>query len=407
MNIGPMLSAMRDPAGVPGLPVLFEILFVATWVLHMAFVLLTLGACTLAIVGFCKRESGPHWGPLSRSMTSVAKVGVSMLIVLGVAPLLFTQVIYDPGWYASNVLSASWAIGFILTLIVGYCLWFYFSTKNLPGARSVIVVAAVCSLGIFLLDGLIMHALTYQSLLPERWMEWYAPGGVVDTSGAKLHAIQWPRYVFFISLSAPALGLFLLAYADYFSARPDVDRAYLDFARTLGGKAAFVGFLVSTALFVWWLLVLSPESHLTYNPFGWLAGLSLPIVAVVVQRKAAPGSGYLLLALGAVPLLLISVWREVIRVVELSPYGYTIHDYKVNMDWPSFILFLTTLVGVGSLVGGFYLTLGYVAGRTQGVYMASGNVSRLGAGAVGVLILWIAIFFVYGATIYVKNIFPS
>ena len=207
MDIGSVLQTMRDPAGVPAHPVLFQYLMVFTWVFHIAFVHLTLGAAGLAIYAFRRGAGEPHWQRLSVAMTKVAKVGVSLLIVLGVAPLLFTQVIYDPQWYASNLLSARWAIAFIFTLMIAYCLWFAFYWGNHEGARRYIGWYAVGALALFFLDGLIMHALAYQALLPQQWMSWYAPGGVVDTSGARLHAIQWPRFLFIMSLSIPAVGL--------------------------------------------------------------------------------------------------------------------------------------------------------------------------------------------------------
>ena len=72
-----------------------------------------MGAAAVAIYAFYGRRGDSDWERLSIALTKVAKVGVSLLIVLGVAPLLFTQVIYDPQWYASNVLSARWAIVFI------------------------------------------------------------------------------------------------------------------------------------------------------------------------------------------------------------------------------------------------------------------------------------------------------
>ena len=121
--------------GVPAMPVLFQTLMIATWVPHIAFVLLTLGAATLSSspsIGGTRT----YWERLSIALTKVTKVGVSLLIVLGVAPLLFTQVIYDPQWYASNVLSARWAIAFIFTLIIGYCLWFAFYWGNHEGAKA-------------------------------------------------------------------------------------------------------------------------------------------------------------------------------------------------------------------------------------------------------------------------------
>jgi hypothetical protein len=206
MDIGSVMQAMRDPAGVPAIPALFQLLMVLTWVFHIAFVNLTLGTAATSIYAFYGHADNAEWRQLSIALTKVAKVGVSLLVVLGVAPLLFTQVIYDPQWYASNVLSARWAMIFIASLIVAYCCWFVFYWGNREGAKRYVGLYAIIGLALFLMDGLIMHALSYQSIQPQHWMDWYAPSGAVDTRGAALHAIEWPRFLFIIPCRRPRLA---------------------------------------------------------------------------------------------------------------------------------------------------------------------------------------------------------
>lgn len=404
MDIGSVMHAMRDQAGVPAIPLLFQVLMVLTWVFHIAFVTLTLGTAALAIYGFYGHAGSPDWRQLSIAMTKVAKVGVSLLIVLGVAPLLFTQVIYDPQWYASNVLSARWVIGFIASLIVAYCLWFAFYWGNHEGAKRHVGLYAILALALFLLDGLIMHVLAYQAILPQRWMDWYAPGGTVDTSGATLHAIEWPRYLFIIALSVPAAGTFLVAYADYFANRPDRPEPYLAFARSLGRRLAFWGFLGAVPLLVWWHSDHPAATGLVKLPFAWLLVCALVIAGNLARKDKGGLHGYVLVALGLGVLTMLAVWREIVRATYLKAFGYVISDYKVNVDWSSLILFFATLVGVGGIVGGFYLTLLYQSGRIAGVYEARGRVAKLGTGAVAILAVWIAVFFAYGAAIYIRNV---
>jgi hypothetical protein len=309
MDIGTVLNTMRDPAGVPAHPVLFQALMVITWVLHIAFVHLTLGCAGLSIYAFHRRGGGAHWQRLSLALTQVAKVGVSLLIVLGVAPLLFTQVIYDPQWYASNVLSGAWAIGFIFTLIVAYCSWFAFYYANQPGARQHAGVFAWLALMLFLLDGLIMHALSYQALLPGQWLDWYAPGGVVDTRGQALHAIQWPRYLFMIGLSLPAVGVFLLAYAQYCAVRTDIDAGYLAFARALGRRLAAAGYAISLALLVAWQWVQPAGAGLALHPLALLLGASLLAMTLWLRGRAPTAHGYRPLLGGLGVLALLAGWR--------------------------------------------------------------------------------------------------
>ncbi len=403
MDIGSVMHAMRDPAGVPAIPVLFQFLMVLTWVFHIVFVHLTLGAAATSIYAFYGHAGSAEWRQLSIALTKVAKVGVSLLIVLGVAPLLFTQVIYDPQWYASNVLSARWAILFIASLILAYCLWFAFYWGNREGARRYVGLYAILGLALFLMDGLIMHALSYQSIQPQRWMEWYAPNGVVDTSGGALHAFEWPRFLFIISLSAPAVGIFLIAYADYFASRADKSARYLAFARRLGRKIAVRGFLISLPLLVWWHFDHPRETGLAWDPFGWLMAFAILILANVVRDEKENVHGYALAGLGTGIVVMLAIWREMVRAAYLKPFGYVVSDYKVNVDWPSMLLFFATLIGVGGIVGGYYLTLLYQSGRVMGQYDARGLVARLGSGAVAVLALWIAVFFAYGAAIYIRN----
>jgi hypothetical protein len=406
-DLGLLMNTLRDPAGLPAHPAVFQSLMLLTWIFHIAFVLLTLGAAGVAIWTYRRRDQHEHWARLSEALTQVAKVGVSLLIVLGVAPLLFTQVIYDPQWYTSNLLSARWAITFIFTLIVGYCLWFYFYAGNhgRPASRWFTAVAMV-SLGIFVLDGLIMHALSYQSLLPEQWASWYAPGGVVDTSGSRLHAIQPARFLFIMSLSVPAIGLYLLAYADYCGAREDADPAYLDRVRPLGKRLAVQGLLISAVIFLGWQVSNPLALNLWRHPIGWLLFVwCVGLAWWVHSRESLVREGYLALASGLGMLGVLAVWREVIRMAHLAPWGYTIADYPVHADWPSLVLFALTFVGVGGLVGGYYLRLLYRAGLSVGVYTADRWTARLGTAAVGVLALWIMVFFTYGISIYIRNVF--
>jgi hypothetical protein len=408
MDIGMVMNTMRDPAGVPAHPVLFQALMVLTWVPHIAFVHLTLGSAWLAICAFYRRGQGPYWERLSIALTKVAKVGVSLLIVLGVAPLLFTQVIYDPQWYASNVLSGRWAIAFIFTLIIAYCCWFAFYYANHEGAKRHIGIYAWVALALFCLDGLIMHALSYQALLPGQWMQWYAPGGVVNNSGSAIHAIQWPRFLFMMVLAVPAVGVFLIAYAQYFAGRADREPEYRAFARAVGKRLARDGFALSALPLLVWQCLHPAGAGLAAHPLGWLLLAGLLALSYWIHRlpAAVPAAGGYLPALAGLSLLgLLAVWREVIRIAHLRPFGYNIADYTVHMDWPSTLLFFSTLIGVGGLVGGFYLTTLYRAGRVAGLYTADRGVARLGSGAVAVLIVWIAVFFIYGIVIWLRNTF--
>ncbi len=337
-----MLHSLQDPTGIPSNPLIFQALMVLTWVPHIVMVNISLGAALLGLYAFTRRQDA-HWQLLSEATTKVAKVGVSLLVVLGVAPLLFTQTIYDPSWYASNVLSASWVIGFIVTLTVGYLAWFTFYLKN-HGAKAPgwIFWLGLFGLLMFLLDGFIMHVLAYQGLHPEQWLSWYTPNGQVDMSGHHIHAYQLPRWGFFMAMSATVFGAFLIAYGDYFRVRADRSPVYLAFARQLGQRIAFIGAGLQLVLLLAWIAVTPTAIHITASPFTWLLLIYLItlMVAIWLARANAEGRGYSLLILSAGMGLLVAIFREVLRMDYLAQFNYRILDYPVHWDWPSLALFV-------------------------------------------------------------------
>jgi len=153
-----------------------------------------------------------------------------------------------------------------------------------------------------------------------------------------------------------------------------------------------------------WQAVHPTASGLGAHPLGWLLVALLGALAASIRPLERVHS-YLPLAGGLAALALLALWREVIRIHYLAPLGYDIANYPIHVDWPTTFLFFSTLVGIGGLVGGFYLTLLYRAGRTSGLYSADTLVSRWGSSAVAVLCLWIAVFLAYGIVIWVRNQF--
>ena len=166
------------------------------------------------------------------------------------------------------------------------------------------------------------------------------------------------------------------------------------------------GFATSVVPLLVWQFTNPAWTGLTKHPVAWLLVAAVLAMSVWVRRLSLDAvHGYLPLAGGFGVLALLAVWREVVRMHHLAPFGYDITSYTVHVDWPSTLLFFSTFIGVGGLVGGFYLTTIYQAGRTQGLYTADKTVARLGSSAVGILAVWIAVFLVYGIAIWVKNSF--
>ncbi|MGM0595000.1 MAG: hypothetical protein ACQETD_10730 [Pseudomonadota bacterium] len=403
-----MLYALRDPAGIPTHPMVFMLLGILTFALHIFSVQLMLGASGLTLYGAFSKDA--RWRRLALAMVDIAKVAVSVSIVLGVAPLLFVQVIYDPFWYTSNVLSARWVIGFIAILTVAYLAMyrFYFANYGNKDARRPprSSWAMVVSIALMLVVGFIMHVLTSEMLHPDKWMQWYAPNGEVDPSGSGLHAYNLFRFGFFISLSVPVVGAWLLAYRRFFSVRGDMEPTYLEWAAGLGVKLLTVGGFLSTVLAVLWMVTL-PEK---------LAGFALSPWSLLILIGAAgfSGLGYLSrnnrhtmaywgIALGVAFGLLIAVGREMLRYAALNGvHGYNFLDYQVNMDWYSTLLFFATFAIVGGTVLSYYLGVAWKAAQSEGVYTPGPVLQKLGKASIALIALWIVQYFAVGFYVWVQ-----
>lgn len=402
------LYALRDVAGVPSHPVVFLILGVVTFALHIAAVQIMLGASGLTVWGAL--SSDPHKRRLAQSMVMVAKFMLSVAILVGVAPLLFVQVIYDPFWYTSNVLSAWWVIGFIIILTVAALLWFFFNAKNdkLGSSQKTFCPgSAILSVVLLLVVGFIMHVLTNQMLSPEKWMAWYAPNGVLDTSGRTLHDYNLARFLFFISLSVPVIGAVLVGYRRYYLPRLgdetlNMSRDYLDWAGNLGQNLILFGGVVSVVFGAWWMATL-PEKAAGFAFSPWvMLSLALLLATVGFAQWVRMGRmdslwAYAVLPVGAVALIVVAAAREALRWSILKgAHGYNPMDYPINMDWYSTILFFGTFLIVGGGALAYMITVAWKAGQSKGVYTPSPVISRMGDIAIGLIGLWILQYFAIG-----------
>jgi hypothetical protein len=405
-----LLYTLRDPAGVPAHPLVFLVLGVLTFALHIAAVQVMLGTAALTLRGAFSADL--RWRRLAAAMLTTAKIAVSVAIVLGVAPLLFVQVIYDPFWYTSNVLSAWWVIGFIVLLTGGYLSLyaFYWKNEDLVARRGRGGAWMVAAVALLLGVGFIVHSLTYQALLPQQWMGWYAPGGQIDPSGRALHAWHGPRFLFFIALSAPVTGAWLYAYRRYLQGAREGDGDYLAFVCTLAQRLMVGGGAVSVLLGAAWMLTL-PETMAWFAGSAWM-WVALGALLAVVALPLALGDrldtgvwGYGVFGAGAVGLIVVGAAREALRYgTLLAAHGYDALDYRVQTDWYSTLLFFITFGVVGGVTLGYLLTVAWQAGQQRGgaVYTPSAAVTRLGQWSVALLALWTLGYFVTGLWVWVR-----
>lgn len=392
-----VLLALRDPAGVPFYPVVFQALYVLTWALHAAFVFLALGSMGLSLYGTFKQKSDSNWKILTPHLIQTGKISISILIVLGVAPLLFTQVIYDPNWYVTNTLSGMWIFIFIYTLVLGYILyyWYFFANKKTNGGGKLI---GIISFLILIFAGVLMHNFAVTSLMPNDWMNMYAPNGIVDNSGWTFN-VDIVRLIFMLSLSIPVVGLFIQNYSRFLSTREDFSKIFVEYTASLGTKLGIVGLIISALAFVAWML----QVGYLFHPLSIAIVIGVVILLFMIIKNS---NSYITTIVLVVVALLISAMRELIRFDIMAKLGYSIYEYPVNLEIPTIVMFLLTFLVLGGVGVAYLLTLAWKVGKTQGIFDGTKDkaVTKLSNYTLSIMVLWMVVYFGWGMTILFMNI---
>ncbi|OAQ20418.1 hypothetical protein [Thermosulfurimonas dismutans] len=391
------INTLRDVSGLPFYPWLFDILLVFTFTCHILLVNLVLGGSIVLLWG--KLSGNPYGGRLSRSLSRVLPISLSWAIVLGVAPLLFIQVIYDPFWYFSSVISAWWTLAFLALIALAFSLFYvYYLRGGYEGQGNPLwVFLALAALSTV---AVIIHALSLQAVHPERWSEWVVKGGRVNFSGSGLYAFELPRILHFILASVAIIGIFLMLYARYFRARPDYPSEYLAWVERTGARTAFVFSLLQAGAGIWWFLTLPRTFHFYIHPLFLIgAGFGITLIVVLALAQARPSAyTWPVTILAFLTVFFMSYAREALRMKYLHRAGYSFADYPVHPSWSSTALFLLTFVM--GLVILFYV--GLVAFRAGRGHKEVGS-HGLGKLAVTLSCLWIGIMVVIGLVISFKN----
>jgi hypothetical protein len=279
---------------------------------------------------------------------------------------------------------------------------FYAMNYKLRSEKTRCPGSMIAAILLFLVVGFIMHALSVQMLEPDKWMEWYAPNGVVDASGRSIHAWNGWRFGFFIALSLPVIGIWLFAYRRYLQGAGEKDWDYLEFVKRIATRLGAVGTAISLVLLVIWMRGL-PEDIAGFATGIWpiAAAVALIVAAaypLLLGKRIEQGLwGYTPVLIATVAMIVVAAMREAIRWVTLfGVHGYNPLDYKVVMDWYSTGLFFVTFGVLGGGVLAYLLTVAWQAGQTEGTYTPSRAVNRMGTVAIVMLVLWVAQYFGFG-----------
>lgn len=355
---GPPVPAIPDPDPIPlpGPLWLLKGFLVLTFLLHLIPMNLILGGGILVAVShFRGRRQAPtaaHHRRLAALGAKAFPVTVAFTITLGVAPLIFLQVLYGQLFFTSSVLMAWPWLAVVALLLVAYygAYWQALRLREL-GPKAGWVAAGV-SLVFIAIAFLFVNNL---SLLQNTgvWRTLY----LRDPGGTHLYVFQdaavIPRFLHFLLAALATSGL---GVAGAGLAHRGREAAFAAWACRYGARW-FAGATAAQALVGPWFLLAQParvrDAFLgASGPDAALlgTGILLALVAVVVLGggegltlpRFAAGVG----AIGGTVALMVIV-RHRVRTLWLEP-AFSVDRLPASPQWGAILLFLLFLaIGLG------------------------------------------------------------
>lgn len=346
--MGEILKFIPEPDGLPVPAGWFLLLLGVTYYLHLLAAGTMFGVSAAAVLGHFKGRSDPGWKNLGSRLSKILPFSIALAVNMGVAPLLFLQVLYGNFFYTASILIALPWILLIVFLIAGYYLAYWIIFKKEGTAR----VKAMLSFLVTVILGWIAFMLVNVNTLmmtPGRWPVKYfsSPAGHnLNLSESTL----WPRYVFYLFLFMTIGGTFIALY--YRITKDRFQEARL--ASHFGSMAAgYFGFF-SIPLFILFIIRLPGEIKEAFlgGSAVWTAAavffVALLLVFGYLSLKGKRSPAAVLLALDLVIFVLI---RSHIRYLYLRPFREKLAlPASVNQSGVMILFFMILLSGLGLLI---------------------------------------------------------
>lgn len=349
----PNLIPNLDPNPLPAPYWVFKLLLLVTFLLHILAMNFLLGGSVLALLSKWLPGDKQHRDRIFSDIAKKLPVFLPATITLGIAPLLFVQVLYGQFFYTSSIIVA-WPWFLVLVfLTVAYYGFYYVSFQNAkqPGKGGLVMffsVLLIISIGFIYSNNLTL------SLTPARWRQKYfaAPGG---WNLNLLEPTVIPRFLHFFTAAIAVGGLVLVILALF---RSEQDKEYARALFQYGGKAFLYATMAQFLVGLWFLASLPRDLRNLFlgdNPLAMLllvvavaAALgSILLMSNALHKEDIRRAAYFVPALTGVVIACMVVLRDILRDAYLKPYFHP-EQFVVKTQWAVLPLFLVLfLAGVG------------------------------------------------------------
>ncbi len=362
--IDPGMIPTPDPNPLPAPYWVLKLLLVVTFFLHILAMNFMLGGAALALAARWRRKTNAFGNRIFVDVAKKVPVLMAATITLGIAPLLFLQVIYGQYFYTSSILLA-WPWFLVIVLLIAAYYGFYFVAnrgEKRPRGTGTVMLSSVA---LVLLIGFIYTNNITLSQTPERWAAMYFSGA----SGWRLNLGEptlAPRYLHFMT-AAIAVGGLLLTMIAWANWKRDAEYAKAIFQ--FGGKAFMYATMAQFVVGMWFLVSLPRDLRMLFmgdNPaatgmmmFGIAgAAVSIFLMSGALRKESVKTAALGVTGLTALVILTMSEMRDILRDAYLKPYFHP-HEFAVKTQWSPLLLFLGLFVAGIALWAAMMLRYGF------------------------------------------------
>ncbi|MCF8412743.1 MAG: hypothetical protein K9G44_04945 [Melioribacteraceae bacterium] len=339
-----------DPISLPAPYWLFKLLLIVTFVLHIIAMNIVFGGSIIAYVAKLKGKTNDNFKKLYSDLAKKLPTFLAATITLGVAPLLFLQVIYGQYFYTSSaIIGWPWFLVIIL-LIIAYYGFYIIAFKGSENNKYLGWILLLSSFCIVLIGFIYSNNLTLMST-PQFWSQKYFR----DPTGMNLNLNEYtliPRYLHFVTAAIAVGGLFVAILGVF---KWGAEKDYAKFLINFGGKWFTYATMLQFVVGILYLIILPKEQMMTFmgeNIFAtvsFLVALTAALGSIFIifssTKNEDPRKGiYIGTSLLVLVLVFMSIMRDSLRDSYLSEY-FNPDLFLTATQWDVLGIFLFLFLG--------------------------------------------------------------
>ena len=343
-----------DMLGLPAPPALVQLLMALTLALHWLFLGGAFGGTLIVLISAFKGEAKSDQGKeLHNCFVKQLPFFLALAMTMGVAPLLFVQVLYGNLFYTANILQAFWWLA-LIPLVIAIFYLLYFAWYRLKEGEPLTWKLPLLVCALFFVGLTILSANATLMETPSAWQSMRTPfQGVRLYHGDKT---LLPRVILALT------GLLALG-GMFYTLVPRLKKGMSDAALNHGFTYGFTATVVAlvgyggSALALLFTLPAEIRTALTSGSgeslifYACAVVFVLALVAAVLARKGQN----MKVAIGTLVLFFVHLFalagvRDFVRRMKIASF-HKLSDMPVNPQWDSFLLWVVIFVAGLAVVG--------------------------------------------------------